>query len=123
MVVESNPEMQEVFRNGLKRLGYRVLLTADPVRAVARFRQDTSVADCVIINAQEIGQPALESFNALGGDRRTLYVPALLLLDQSQEEWKNEAQTAKRRLVLSMPISVKQLRETLSEMLPQRVKK
>jgi serine/threonine-protein kinase len=123
MVIESNPELQEVFRNSLKRLGYRVLLTSDPARAVARFRQDTTVADCVIINAQELGQPALESFNALGGDRRTLYVPALLLLDQSQEEWRNEAQTAERRMVLSMPISVKQLRETLARMLAPRAKK
>jgi eukaryotic-like serine/threonine-protein kinase len=123
MVIESNPELQELFRNSLKRLGYRVLLTSDPARAVARFRQDTAVADCVIINAQELGQPALESFNALGGDRRTIYVPALLLLDQSQEEWKNETQTAERRIVLSMPISVKQLRETLARMLAPRVKK
>ena len=61
--------MQDVFREGFRRAGYRVLVIVDPVRAVDRFRQDASVADCVIFNAQQIGQPALEMFNQLGEDQ------------------------------------------------------
>ena len=37
MVVESNQHMQDVFRDAFKKAGYRVLVTSDPVRAVARL--------------------------------------------------------------------------------------
>ena len=94
--------------------GYRVLVIADPVRAVSRFRQDPTVADCAIFNAQVIGQPALEMFNELGEDQRTQSVPAMLLLDESQREWKPKARVARHRVVLAMPITMKQLRSILA---------
>ena len=75
MVVESDAHMQDVFRKGLKKAGYRVLMTADPARALGRFRQDASVADCVFFNAQQIGSLAMEIFNELGEDPRTQSVP------------------------------------------------
>jgi len=88
MVVESNTEMQDVFRSGFKRAGYRVLLTSDPDRAVMRFREDPATADCVLFNAQEIGNPALKAFNRFGKDRRIDYIPAILLLDEEHIQWK-----------------------------------
>ena len=38
LVVESNPKWQDIFREGFKRVNYRVLVIADPERAVARLR-------------------------------------------------------------------------------------
>jgi serine/threonine-protein kinase len=93
MVVESDTEMQELFRTGFKRAGYRVLLTSDPVRAFNRFHEDPSAADCVIFNAQQIGEPAVTMFNQLGKDEKTSAIPALLLLDEVQRGWKSAAQT------------------------------
>jgi eukaryotic-like serine/threonine-protein kinase len=122
MVVESDASVQDVFREGFKRAGYRVLVIADPVRAVSRFRQDPTVADCAIFNAQLIGQRALEMFNELGGDDRTQSVPAVLLLDESQQAWKSSANTAAHRLVLTMPITMKQLRDILVQLAPYKVK-
>lgn len=117
MVVESNSKLQDIFRDGLKRAGYRVLLTSDPERALDRFRQDSSTADCVVLNAQEVGKSALTAFNHLGDDNRTRLVPALLLLDENQQGWKDQAKTADRRLVLAMPITMKKLRETLAQLI------
>ena len=37
MVVESDAQMQDVFRRGFKQAGYRVLVTADPERAAGRL--------------------------------------------------------------------------------------
>jgi eukaryotic-like serine/threonine-protein kinase len=122
MVVESNAGMQDIFRKGFKRAGYRVLVTADPARAVSRLRQDTSAADCVIFNAQQIGQSALEMFNELAEDNKTQYVPAMLLLDETQHKWQAQARTARHRLVLPMPITMKQLRAALAELAPAKVK-
>ncbi len=116
MVVESNSTMQDVFREGLKRAGYRVLLTSDPTRALGRFHQDAATADCVIFNAQQLGQPALDMFNRFGKDPRIDFVPAMLLLDEGQHQWKGKAETAKHRVVLPMPITMKKLRSALAQL-------
>jgi CheY-like chemotaxis protein len=120
MVVESDGNVQDVFREGFRRAGYRVLVTADPVRAVNRFRQDAVVADCVIFNAQQIGQPALEMFNVLGDGKETESVPALLLLDEVQQKWKLHAHTARHRIVLVMPVTMKQLRTIVAHLAPPK---
>ena len=108
--------MQDVFRDAFKRAGYRVLVTSDPARAVARFRQDGAAADCVLFSAEQLGESALESFNQLGEDSKTKFVRAILLLDQPQRAWEKNAGVAAHRKVLSMPITMKQLRAVLGEL-------
>ena len=124
MVVESDVAMQDVFRQGFKRAGYRVLVTADPVQGGgAGSAQDPSVADCVIFNAQQIGESALEMFNELGEDERTQSIPAMLLLGRVPDtRGSRRLSTAQHRLVLPMPITMKQLRTTLAELAPTKVK-
>ena len=122
MIVESDGQMQDIFRKSFKHAGYRVLVTADPGRAAGRFRQDAAVADCVLFSAQQIGQPALEMFNQLGEDKRTESVPAMLLLDESQQAWKSKAHTAEHRIVLAMPLTMKQLRTSLEQLLVAEAK-
>lgn len=123
MIVESNHRMQDVLREGFKRAGYRVLVTSDPVRALARFRQDATVADCVLFSAQEIGESAVEMFNGLTEDAKTGAVRAVLLLDENQLQWKSQAEAADHRLVLTMPITMKDLRATLATLLDTPVAK
>ncbi len=120
MVVESNSRMQDLFRDRLKRAGYRVLLTSDPERAVARFRQNVKTADCIVFNAQEVGRSALAAFNVFGEDKKIESVPAVLLVDENQQHLVEEAGTAEHRVVMSMPITMKQLRATLSKLIPPR---
>ena len=117
MVVESNQQMQDIFRQGLKRAGWRVLLTIDPARALERFQvEPQGAADCVVLNAQELGKSALDVFNQFGEDAKTDYFPAVLLLDENQHHWKGRAKTADHRVVLPMPITMKQLRATLAKL-------
>jgi serine/threonine-protein kinase len=120
MVVESDARMQDVLREGFRRAGYRVLVTVDPTRAVDRLRQDASVADCVIFNAQQIGMPALEMFNQMGEDPAFSSIPAILLLEDNQQAWKAEARTARHRIVLSMPVTMRQLRTLLAQLAPPK---
>lgn len=122
MIVESNGEMQDIFRNGFKRAGYRVLLTSDPARALSRFQQDADAAECVVFNAQQIGRLALEVFNRFAEDTRTNFIPAVLLLDESQHNWRKRANTTNHRIVLPMPITMKKLREALAELVGARTK-
>ncbi len=118
MVVESNTQMQDVFRDGLKKAGYRVLLTSDPERALERFREDGSTADCLVINAQELGEAALDAFNRFGKDSKTHFVRAVLLLDEKQRPWLQQAETSDHRVALTMPITLRKLRDTLAQLVP-----
>ncbi len=116
MVVESNTEMQDVFRNGFKRAGYRVLLTSDPSRALGRFRQDAATADCLLLSAQAVGASAVKVFNEMGEDSSTSFVPAILLLGEKQRDWAKKVVADKHRVVLPMPITMKKLRVTLARL-------
>ena len=116
LIVEANPQVQDVLRKGLRNAGYKVLLTADAQRALVRLHQDPTSVDCVVFDAQGIGAPALQAFNALGDDAVTQGLPAVLLLDEPQHAWKEKAATAAHRITLPMPITLRQLRETLNQL-------
>ncbi len=118
MFVESNPRMQDIFRDGLKRSGYRVLLTSDPDRALSRFEDDEKAADCVIFSTGSLGSGAVKAFNALGENEATANVPAVLLLGESQKSWKKKAKFADHRVAVSMPIKLKQFRKLLTKLVP-----
>lgn len=118
MVVEPNARLQDIFRDGLKRVGYRVLLTSDPQRALERLRQEPHLIDCAVFNAQDLGQAALAAFNQLAEEEPTRALPAILLLAGHQRDWIDRATRSGQRLVLSMPLTMKQLRETLARLIP-----
>jgi serine/threonine protein kinase len=117
MVVESNTGMQDVFREGLKRAGYRVLVLSDPDRALARFHQDSTAADCLLLNAKQFGHRAVEMFNRLGEIGRTDFIPIVLLLGEKQLDWMDEVVTNDHRVVLQMPFTMKKLRSVLAKVL------
>ena len=119
MIVESNSRMQDVFRDSFKKAGYRVLLTSDPERALLRFQQENRVADCVIFNAQELGEAALTAYNRFVDEQKASLVPAILLLDTNQRGWKKTAKTSPRHVVLAMPLTMKQLQGVLIKLTSQ----
>jgi serine/threonine-protein kinase len=117
LVVESDPKWQDIFRGGFKRVNYKVLVTADPKRAVDRVRQDITAVQCLVFCAQGLGEAALTGFNELARDKKTTSMPALLLLDEPQKDWKEQAAAAEHRMVLTMPITMKELRNALAALL------
>jgi eukaryotic-like serine/threonine-protein kinase len=118
MLVESNVTLQNVIRERLKSKGYRVLVTRDPERALRGFADGTMAADCVIFSTGELGEPALEAFNRFGEGIHTAKVPAVLLLGENHGDWQKKAKLDKHRLVISMPIKLRQLREVLAKLAP-----
>jgi eukaryotic-like serine/threonine-protein kinase len=120
MIVESATGMQDVFRNGLRKAGYRVLMTADPKRALMRLTEQPAVADCVIIDAEQIGAPAVEMFNRLAENTVTERLPAAVLLGESQRNWDKHARTSEHRLVVRMPITMRKLRNLVTQLIPLR---
>lgn len=118
MFVESDSRMQDIFRDGLKRCGYRVLLTSDPERALGRFTNETKAADCVVFSSGKLGASALEAFNRFGVEETTRAIPAVLLLGEKQAAWRSKADVSDSRVVLSMPIKLRDLRGVLSKLVP-----
>jgi len=116
MFVESNVAMQDIIRQRLKNNGYRVLVTADPDRALSRFAEGARAADCVIFSTGELGEPALEAFNRFGEGQHTGPIPAILLLGEHHEDWKKKAKLNKHRVAVSMPIKLRHLREVLAKL-------
>ena len=69
--------------------------------------------------AQDLGEAALEAFNKFGtpgGDQKD--VPAMLFVDSKQADLIKAAQLAPHRVLLSTPLRVSELRETLLKLLP-----
>lgn len=120
MVVESNVKMQDVFRQELKRAGYRVLVIGDPQRALERFQDDKKPAEVVLFSTGQIGEPALEAFRQFATAEQTRTLPAVLLLAPEHRAWAKQVQEqlAPHRVVLQMPIKLSQLLEVMSKMVP-----
>jgi serine/threonine-protein kinase len=108
MVIESKADLQDLMREKLKSRGYRVLVFSNPERALQRFENDdNSPADCVIFSAPELGNDALEAFNRFASDEKTKNVPAII----------RGANMAPHRLMLAMPLKVRELRIALLKLL------
>ncbi len=120
MIVEPKTELQDLFRDRLKRRGYRVLITANPHMALQRFQdhlEDEPLAHCVVFNSQHLGMAAVEAFNRFGEDEETREVPAILLVDPQHRSLIQAAKTSDHRILLGLPVSVKKLRAALFKLL------
>ena len=117
MVVESNIEIQDALRDLLKRRGYRVLVIGSAERAIQRFENEAAPAECVIFCTTELGQGAIDAFNSFGDARATQRIPAILFLDENRADMAGMVKTGDHRVLLPMPLKVRQLRKILVKLL------
>jgi serine/threonine-protein kinase len=120
MLVESNVRMQDTIRNALKKRGYRVLVFSSPHRALQRFHDHVDaepLADCVILSTGELGDEAVDAFNALGEDERTEHMPAILLVNREAQQRVQHAKVDDRRILLPLSVKIKDLRDSLKRLL------
>ncbi len=118
MIVESNIEMQDTLRDLLKRRGYRVLVIGDCNRALARW--ETSLeppAECVVFCSTEFGGEAIDAFNRFSQLEEGQAIPSILCVDEKHKKLAGEAKTDSKRIVLPMPLKVRQLRTALRNLL------
>ena len=104
MLVESGEQAQQKLRDFFTKLGYRVLLTENPQRALARFSSSPLPANCLVISTLTLGDCALEAFNQLSADPFLAPVPAILLVNSKQQSIVEQARSDALRQVAAMPI-------------------
>jgi len=117
MIVDSNPKMQKGLANLMVKSGYKTLAVDDPDQAIETLVDDDLAAQCVVFNGQSLGMRAVRGFNDFSQKRQIKDIPALLILDQGQADWAKNVKEQPHRPVLVMPVTVRQLRDTIDGLL------
>ena len=123
LLIESNSKVQDSLRNRLKEIGYRVLITADPMRGLERFEgmdpaeEEDRPADCVIFGCAGLGRQGVKAFEGFINYQSTAQMPAILITTNSiaklvPPEWLNE-----HRMQLNMPLKFKLVKRALRQLL------
>lgn len=121
MLVEVGQKSQEKVRQYLLKLGFRVLLTENPQRALARCSATPPAADCLVVSSIGLGMVvALEIFNRLSTDPAYANVPAILLAGPKQAGIEKQARTDKLRKVVLLPVASKHLGRLLAALIQRK---
>ena len=117
MLVETTGKSQETLREFFGKLGYKVLVTENPQRALARFSTTPVPADCLVLSAHALGDSAIDAFNVLSKDVFFSQVPAILLIASKQREAASRAVEDSRRKVLQTPFHAADMSKLLGELI------
>ncbi|MFM7035345.1 MAG: protein kinase domain-containing protein [Planctomycetia bacterium] len=120
MVVESGDAAQQALREFFGKLGFRVLVTENPQRALSRFGSQPPPADCLVISAKTLGSAAVEAFNAVSADPFLADLPAILIADARQGDVTTAARVDGRRRLLSLPTPPEAVVRLLDELVPAK---
>jgi serine/threonine protein kinase len=117
-VVEEKERLQDVMREKFKEYGYKVLLSSDPTRALARFRQQPF--DALVVDIGTAGEEGLLIGDQIltEAERKDLPCAAIFLFSKEQADWKDRVKPRPRTAVLTQPVTLKQLHHTLRELVP-----
>jgi serine/threonine protein kinase len=118
-VVESDERLQDAMRDKFKKLGYRVLLAADPGRAIDRYRQQPF--DALVLDAGATGAEGRAVFEKILGEaeRHRHRFAGLLILSEDQAGWVEELAALQRVRILVRPhVTLKKVHEALQELVP-----
>ena len=116
MVVETSDKAQQALREFFVKLGYRVLITENPERALKRFASTPQPADCLVLSARSLGASAIEAFNSLTSDPFLATVPAILLTGANQAALAGTARLDDRRRVMQMPVQAEAMSRMLEDL-------
>lgn len=117
-VIEHHPKLQDAFRDKLKKLGYRVLISIDAGRAALRYSQQpfhALIIDCG--TAGEDGLDAMEKVQREAG-QQGLNCTGIIILSEEQADWQFKAEKLAGTKVLIRPVNMGQITSLLLESVP-----
>ncbi|HVS35239.1 MAG TPA: serine/threonine-protein kinase [Gemmataceae bacterium] len=119
-VVESDERLQDAVRDKFKEMGYRVLISSDPQRALDRFRQQPY--DALIVDARTTGEDGRLAFENIIDEaiRKQFSCAGVLVLGEKQADWAKHVRARPNTAVLCDPgVTMKSLTRKLAELLPE----
>ncbi|MGP0066515.1 MAG: protein kinase domain-containing protein [Isosphaeraceae bacterium] len=118
LCVEAQDEIQDVLRKTLTRMGYRAFVVRDAEVAAERYRE--SPVDAVIFDTDGQGDDAIDALidmhDKAHEDEHKLV--ALVLLGPRQGELKEKLPADDNIIVLSKPLKMKDVQESIHLLLP-----
>lgn len=117
-VVEEHPKLQDVFRQKIREMGLRVLISIDPNRALQRYKEEPYHA--LVMDAGTAGLEGVEIFERVmtAAELSAEGCLGILILSEDQRHWKNEVRDRLNVEVLTRPVTMKQITARLSEIVP-----
>jgi serine/threonine protein kinase len=117
-LVESDEKLQDLLRDKLKKEGFRVLIAADPVRALDRFRQQPF--DLLIVDVATTGENGYYVFERIMDDvkNHNLKCGGILLLHEEHTNWQKRMADYPSVAALIQPIKYKQLLQAIRSFIP-----
>ena len=116
LIIDSNPQSQESLKSLMEKLNFNTLCINSPEDVQNMFTQNDLVAQCILFNGQSLGMRAVRGFNDFSQYRGLRDVAAILILDAGQADWTTSVTLSPNRVVMTMPIKIKELREVLDQM-------
>jgi CheY-like chemotaxis protein len=119
-IVEKDERLQDALREKFKGLGYKVLLAADPVRALDRFRQQAF--DGLVVDAGTTGEDGLMVFERImaEAERHGGSCGGILVLSEEQAGWVAKVKPRPTAVVMVRPVTLKQLHHKMQELVAPR---
>lgn len=118
-VVEQNSKLQDVFRDKLKKIGFRVLISIDPAQAVKRYKQAPFHA--LLIDAGTSARAAaVEAFQAVNREAALSHrdLASVLILNEEDGAWANALAGKAGGTILVRPVTMRQLAHALIDQIP-----
>jgi serine/threonine protein kinase len=119
-IVESDERLQDAVRDRFKKMGFRVLISSDPQRALDRFRQQPY--DALIVDAETAGEDGKLVFEHVvdEAERKQFKCAGVLILGEEQGGWAGGIRERPHMKVLVRPgVTLKVLKRTLEELLKE----
>ncbi|MBI2808653.1 MAG: protein kinase [Planctomycetes bacterium] len=122
-LAESDESLQDVLRTKLKEEGFRILIAADPTRALDRFRLQPF--DLLIVDAATTGESGYYVFERIMEDAMRQEIPCggILMLTESQLEWQKRIAEFPGATALIQPVKYRQLLKSIRAYLGDSVQR
>ncbi len=116
-LVERDEKLQDLLRTKLKAIGFRILIAADPIRALERFRQQPF--ELLVVDASTVGEIGYYVFQQILEDanRQNVACRGILMLSTDQTVWKERVEEYPNAVTLIQPIKYKQLLQAIQTQL------
>jgi serine/threonine protein kinase len=119
-VVEKREKFQEVFREKFKALGFRVLVSIDPKRALQRFQQLPYHA--LVLDVGTVGEESLESYREIQREaqKKKARCAGLILLSEEQAKLGEQIAGYADTALLVFPLKKGELEQAMEQLLPAK---